>query len=72
MATEAVVRSRTIRGVRPEDVLEVYTRPYDEKRPVVCLDETNRQLIGEKREPRPVRPGQPALYDYEYARNGVR
>jgi len=54
-----------------EDVLEVCTRPYDEKRPVVCLDETNRQLIGEKREPRPVQPGQPALYDYEYARNGV-
>jgi len=54
-----------------EDVLEVYTRPYDEKRPVVCLDETNRQLIGETREPRPVRPGQPALYDYEYVRNGV-
>jgi len=54
-----------------EDVLEVYKRPYDEKRPVVCLDETNRQLIGETREPRPSQPGQAALYDYEYARNGV-
>jgi len=56
---------------RMEDVLEVYKRPYDEKRPVVCIDETNRQLVGEIRAPRPVRPGQPALYDYEYERNGV-
>ena len=56
---------------RMEDVLEVYQRPYDEKRPVVCLDETNRQLIGETRTPRPVQPGQPAQHDYEYARNGV-
>jgi hypothetical protein len=54
-----------------EDVLEVYKRPYDEKRPVVCLDETNRQLIGETREPRPAQPGRAARYDYEYARNGV-
>ena len=51
--------------------MEVYKLPYDEKRPVVCFDETNRQLIGETREPRPVQPGQAALYDYEYARNGV-
>ena len=54
-----------------EDVLEIYARPYDEKEPVVCLDETNRQLIEETRTPRPVCPGQAALYDYEYARNGV-
>jgi hypothetical protein len=54
-----------------EDVLEVYKLPYDEKRPVVCLDETNRQLIGETQTPRPVQPGQPALHDYEYVRNGV-
>jgi hypothetical protein len=54
-----------------EDVLEVYQRPYDAKRPVVCFDETNRQLIGETRTPRPVRPGQPTHYDYEYVRNGV-
>jgi hypothetical protein len=54
-----------------EDVLEVYTRPYDETHPVVCLDETNRQLIEETWQPRPVQPGQPALYDYEYVRNGV-
>jgi hypothetical protein len=54
-----------------EDVLEVYKRPYNEKRPVVCIDETNRQLIEEILSPRPVRPGQTALHDYEYVRNGV-
>ena len=54
-----------------EDVLEVYKCPYDEKRPLVCIDETNRQLIGEIQKPRPVQPGQGALYDYEYVRNGV-
>jgi hypothetical protein len=54
-----------------EDVLEVYKRPYDEKQPVVCLDETNRQLIEEVQTPRPVQPGQIAQYDYEYVRNGV-
>jgi hypothetical protein len=52
-------------------VLEVYKRPYDEKQPVACIDETNRQLIEETRTPRPVQPGQAALCDYEYARNGV-
>jgi hypothetical protein len=40
-----------------EDVLEVYHRPYDPKRPVVCLDETFKQLIGEVREPLPPAPG---------------
>jgi transposase len=54
-----------------EDVLEVYKLPYNEKRPVVCLDETNRQLIEETQKPRPAQPGQVALYDYEYIRNGV-
>ena len=54
-----------------EDVLEVYKRPYNEKQPVVCLDETNRQLIEETQTPRPVQSGQPAQYDYEYVRNGV-
>jgi len=54
-----------------EDVLEVYKRPYDEKRPVICFDETNRQLIEEIRTPRPVQPGQAALHDFEYKRNGV-
>ena len=54
-----------------EDVLEVYKRPYDPKRPVVCLDETSKQLIGETRTPTPPAPGQVAHYDYEYVRNGV-
>jgi hypothetical protein len=56
---------------RMEDVLEKYTLPYNERRPVVCPDEMNRQLIGETRTPLPARPGQPAVYDYEYVRKGV-
>jgi len=51
--------------------LEVCQRPYDEKRSVLCIDETNRQLIGEAREPLPAAQGRPALHDYEYVCNGV-
>ena len=54
-----------------EDVLEVYKRPYDPKRPVLCLDETSKQLIGEVQTPVPAAPGQVAHYDYEYVRKGV-
>jgi len=54
-----------------EDVLEVYQRPHDPARPVVCLDETSKQLIVETRAPAPVKPGKPARHDYEYERNGV-
>jgi hypothetical protein len=54
-----------------EDVLEVYTRPYDPLRPQVCLDETSVQLVGEKRTPLPMATGRPARFDYEYERNGV-
>lgn len=54
-----------------EDVLEVYHRPHDPARPVVCLDETSKQLIKETRVPMPVRPGRPARHDYEYERNGT-
>jgi len=54
-----------------EDVLEVYRRPYDTKRPVVCLDETSKQLVGETRTPIPAKPGQTAREDYEYKRNGT-
>jgi hypothetical protein len=54
-----------------EDVLEVYRRPYDPKRPVVCLDETSKQLIGEVREPLPPRPDEIGRYDGEYVRNGT-
>ena len=54
-----------------EDVLEVYHRPYDEKRPLVCLDEASKQLVGEVVEPIPAEPGQPERFDYEYVRNGT-
>jgi len=54
-----------------EDVLEVYTRPRDPERPVVCLDETSKQLVGETRTPVPAAPGRPARHDYEYERNGT-
>ena len=52
-----------------EDVLDVYQRPYDPVRPVVCIDETNKQLIKQTR--LPCAPGQPERVDYEYERNGV-
>lgn len=54
-----------------EDVLDVYHRPYDPKRPLVTLDETSKQLIGETMEPVPASPGQPKRFDYEYVRNGT-
>jgi hypothetical protein len=56
---------------RMEDVLAVYHRPYDPKRPVVCLDETSKQLVAEVRTPLPARRGQVQRYDCEYARNGT-
>ena len=54
-----------------EDVLEVYTRPHVADQPLVCLDETSKQLVAETRTPVPMRPGQPARHDYEYERNGT-
>ncbi|MGH9725819.1 MAG: IS630 family transposase [Candidatus Acidiferrales bacterium] len=54
-----------------EDVLEVYQRPHDPQRPLVCLDETSKQLIVETRAPIPAKPGRKARHDYEYERNGV-
>ena len=54
-----------------EDVLDVYTRPYDPKNPTVCVDEASKQLVGEVREPLPVVPGHPARFDSHYVRNGV-
>ncbi len=54
-----------------EDVLEVYHRPYDERRPLVCLDEASKQLIGETVQPLPAEPGQAERFDYEYVRNGT-
>src|SRR5215207_6271599 len=56
---------------RMEDVLAVYTRPYDPLRPQVCLDETSRQLLGEVTPSLPPAPGRPAREDYEYVRQGV-
>jgi hypothetical protein len=54
-----------------EDVLEVYQRPPDPAFPLVCLDETSKQLIAETRVPIPAKPGRPARRDYEYERNGT-
>jgi hypothetical protein len=54
-----------------EDVLEVYHRPYDPKRPLVALDEASKQLVGEVAQPLPPEPGQPERFDYEYVRNGT-
>jgi hypothetical protein len=54
-----------------EDVLEVYTRPHDPRRPVVCLDETSRQLLAHTRRPLAAGPGRPAREDHEYERRGV-
>lgn len=54
-----------------EDILSVYRRPYDPRYPLVCMDETNKQLIKEVRTPIPAKPGRVARYDSEYERNGV-
>ena len=54
-----------------EDVIEVYHRPHDPERPMVCVDETSKQLIVETRTPFPAKPGRPKRVDYEYERNGT-
>jgi len=54
-----------------EKVLDVYRRPYDPKFPVICMDESPRQLIDEVKTPIPAAPGRPARHDYEYKRHGV-
>jgi hypothetical protein len=54
-----------------EDVLEVYKRPLDAKRPLICMDEMPKQLLSDTRDPLPVAPGKPARQDYEYKREGV-
>jgi hypothetical protein len=54
-----------------EDVLTVYRRPYDPDLPLVCMDETTKQLTKETRKPQRSEPGMPARYDYEYERHGV-
>ncbi len=66
-----------ISGITPEfvermnDVLEVYERPYNRKRPVVCMDEKSKQLLKETRKPKATKPGKRAKADYEYKRNGT-
>ena len=54
-----------------ENVLEVYKRPRCDTRPLVCLDEANKQLVKETRLPLPMKPGEVTRYDYEYERNGT-
>jgi hypothetical protein len=54
-----------------EDVLEVYQRPYDPKRPQVCMDETSKQLLADTRDPIPGEPGSQERFDHEYKREGV-
>ena len=54
-----------------EDVLDVYNAPYDPKFPLVCMDESNKQLVGEVHSPLPPAPGRGQINDHEYVRNGV-
>jgi hypothetical protein len=54
-----------------EDVLEVYTRPYDPLRPQICMDETSKQLLRDAHQPLPMEPGRVQRRDYEYERGGV-
>ena len=54
-----------------EDVLELYEEPYDSARPVICMDETSKQLVGETRTPIAAGPSQPRRIDYEYKRHGT-
>ena len=56
---------------RMEDVLDLYAEPHDPARPVVCFDETSKQLVAETRTPLPMAPGVPERIDYEYERNGT-
>ena len=55
-----------------EDVLDLYSEPYDPQGPVVCFDETSTQLLADARDPLPAEPGQPRREDYEYVRGGTR
>ena len=57
---------------RMEDVLDLYEEEYDPERPVVCFDETSKQLIEDTKEPIVAEPGRVKRYDYEYKRNGTR
>ena len=54
-----------------EEVLDIYHGQYSRKTPLVCMDESNKQLLGETRPPLPLEAGQPVRYDHEYQRNGI-
>ena len=54
-----------------ENILKIYTLLHDPARPLVCLDETSKQLTSDKRKPLPHRPGREARFDYEYKQEGV-
>ena len=58
-------------AARMEEILDVYTRPYDASHPVICMDESPKQLIGEVRQPLPIRPGSVRKVDDEYVRLGT-
>jgi len=55
---------------RMYDILDLYEEPYDPKRPIVNIDEKPKQLLGDKKNAIPMKPGSPEKYDYEYVRNG--
>ena len=50
---------------------DLYSRPYDARYPVICMDAQLKSLRADKRPPQPARPGHPATYDYEYVRRGI-
>ena len=54
-----------------EEVLAVYQRPFDPKRPLLCMDEISKQLLADSRPPLPLQAGKPERYDYEYVRHGT-
>jgi hypothetical protein len=54
-----------------EEVLDLYQQPFDPEEPVVCFDETSKQLLAETRTPLPMRPGEPLRYDTKYQRRGT-
>lgn len=54
-----------------EEILELYTLPYNQSYPLVCFDESNKQLVSEVRKPLTTKPGKPERFDYEYKREGV-
>src|SRR5271157_6146210 len=64
---ERRIRSRDGGG----EVLDIYTRPHDPDMPLVCLDETSKQLVAETRAPVQMKKGRPARFDYEYERKGT-